>query len=125
MDDKQKLFRLLKRLNTDPTRGQITSKERPEPAPRLASHRGSRQPAGMDTLEAKLRAQMLDGDAAVLNLADDSDDNLLTEVAPLKSFPALPCSLFSSSFSNVTSVLQEQCLRRLQPLGFARLKQHV
>ena len=33
--------------------------------------------SNVDSLEAKLRAQMLDGNAALLSLADDADDYLL------------------------------------------------
>ena len=36
-----------------------------------------RDSSNVDSLEAKLRAQMLDGNAALLSLADDSDEYLL------------------------------------------------
>ena len=72
MDDKQKLFRLTKRLNTDPTRSDGGLQ-----TPRLNNSRAPAKDSGVDSLEAKLRAQMLDGNAALLSLADDSDDYLL------------------------------------------------
>ena len=80
MDDKQKMFRLVKRLNTDPTR--TTSNGTPDrgfqtPRSHSSSRASVRDSSNVDSLEAKLRAQMLDGNAALLSLADDSDEYLL------------------------------------------------
>ena len=76
MDDKQKLFRLVKRLNTDPVRSMnngTSDRGHQTPRARISLPKDS----NVDSLEAKLRAQMLDGNAALLSLADDSDDYLL------------------------------------------------
>jgi hypothetical protein len=131
MDDKQKLFRLLKRLSTDPKKGQPPNRERAEPASRLGPHRGSRHGPGMDAAEARLKAQMLDGDAAVLNLADDTDDSLLTEVCVRISIskivlllPMKTRALFSDHRVIACSSLQECRLQNL-PLGGMRTCTHA
>ena len=78
MDDKQKLFRLVKRLNTDPIRSMNgVANDRGLQTPRSRNSLAAGKDSNVDSLEAKLRAQMLDGNAALLNLADDSDDYLL------------------------------------------------
>ena len=78
MDDKQKLFRLTKRLNTDPARSLNNgSSVRGQQTPRPSINRGSGRDSSVDSLEAQLKAQMLDGNAALLSLADDSDDYIL------------------------------------------------
>ena len=78
MDDKQKLFRLTKRLNMDPLRSLNNgSSVRGQQTPRPSTNRGAGRDSSVDSLEAELKAQMLDGNAALLSLADDSDDYLL------------------------------------------------
>ena len=78
MDDKQRLFKLIKRLNTEPGRSvHGGSNDRGVPTPRVnGSVRGSGKDSNVDALEARLKAQMLDGNAALLSLADDPDDYL-------------------------------------------------
>ncbi len=77
MDDKQKLFRLTKRLNADGVRGQASGiSDRPQPTARA---RGSRHYTNMDTITAQMRAQMLDGNAALLDLANEPDESLLLQ----------------------------------------------
>ena len=100
MDDKQKLFRLTKRLNTDPARSLNNgSSVRGQQTPRPSINRGSGRDSSVDSLEAQLKAQMLDGNAALLSLADDSDDYILqvraAYVTPLHtcSFPWRGCRL--------------------------------
>ena len=93
MDDKQKLFRLVKRLNTDPLRSTNNgTSDRGLQTPRARNSIASGKDSNVDSLEAKLRAQMLDGNAALLSLADDSDDYLLQvqahTAAPSTSFAA-------------------------------------
>ena len=44
--------------------------------PRVYGARGSGKDSSVDALEARLKAQMLDGNAALLSLADDPDDYL-------------------------------------------------
>lgn len=91
MDDKQRLFKLLKRLNTDPIRGSnSSSNDRGLQTPcRNARREGAGKDTTVDSLEAKLRAQMLDGNAALLSLADDSDDYLLQ----VRQISIVDCSL--------------------------------
>ena len=78
MDDKQKLFKLIKRLNIEPVRSTHgESSDKGVPTPRVnGSVRGSGKDSNVDALEARLKAQMLDGNAALLSLADDPDDYL-------------------------------------------------
>ena len=78
MDDKQKLFKLIKRLNNEPGRSvHGGSNDRGVPTPRVnGSVRGSGKDSSVDALEARLKAQMLDGNAALLSLADDPEDYL-------------------------------------------------
>ena len=73
------MFRLVKRLNTDPKRSISNgTPDRGLQTPRSHGSRASgKDSSNVDSLEAKLRAQMLDGNAALLSLADDSDDYLL------------------------------------------------
>ncbi|KAK9904909.1 hypothetical protein WJX75_005265 [Coccomyxa subellipsoidea] len=79
MDDKQKLFRLTKRLNADGAGGNASGpSERLQPASRAA--RNSRHYTNMDTITAQMKAQMLDGDAALLDLANEPDEGLLLQV---------------------------------------------
>ena len=76
MTDKQKLFRLTKRLNSEPG-GQASA---PGAAPRpLRAGKAAQNPA-VSSLEARLRAQMLDGNAALLSLADEADEGPLMQV---------------------------------------------
>ncbi len=90
MDDKQKLFRLTKRINADPTRSlNYGSSVRGQQTHRPSINRGSGKDSSVDSLEAQLKAQMLDGNAALLSLADDSDDYLLQVCAKW-------CSTFAS-----------------------------
>lgn len=80
MDDKQKLFRLTKRLNADGARGQASGvSERPQPTARGSLSRGSRHYTNMDTITAQMKAQMLDGNAALLDLANEPDESLLLQ----------------------------------------------
>lgn len=72
MDDKQKLFRLTKRLQSDGGRTQ--------PTQRVTSARQGRQYTNMDTVTAQMKAQMLDGNAALLDLASEPDEGLLMQV---------------------------------------------
>ena len=78
MDDKQKLFKLIKRLNIEPGRSTHGgSNDKGLPTPRVnGAVRGSGKDSNVDALEARLKAQMLDGNAALLSLADDPDDYL-------------------------------------------------
>lgn len=77
MDDKQKLFKLIKRLNTEPGRSlHGGTNDKGLPTPRVNGARGSGKDSSVDALEARLKAQMLDGNAALLSLADDPDDYL-------------------------------------------------
>ena len=90
MDDKQKMFRLVKRLNTDPMRGTNNGVgDRGLQTPRSRNSQASGKDSPVDSLEAKLRAQMLDGNAALLSLADDSDDYLL-QVHPHNAAQGIP-----------------------------------
>lgn len=83
MDDKQKLFRLTKRLNADGARAHASGdRDRSQPTSRASSSRNSRQYTNMDTITAQMKAQMLDGDAALLDLANEPDEGLLLQVWP-------------------------------------------
>ena len=80
MDDKQKLFRLMKRLNAEPqslASGSDRSAAQQQQLAAGQARRGSRSQRSMSTLEARLRAQMLDGNAALLSLADDGEEEEL------------------------------------------------
>ena len=78
MTDKQKLFRLTKRLNSE-AGGQASA---PQAAPRSAKGGKPAHNPAVNSLEARLRAQMLDGNAALLSLADEADEGPLMQVVP-------------------------------------------
>jgi len=81
MDDKQKLFRLTKRLQSDGGRVQgAVASDRSQPTQRVTSARHGRQYTNMDTVTAQMKAQMLDGNAALLDLANEPDEGLLMQV---------------------------------------------
>ena len=95
MDDKQKLFRLMKRLNAGPHSSLAGGSDRAgaqQPPAAGQARRGSRSQRSMSTLEARLRAQMLDGDAALLSLADEGDEEeLLMQVDACVELPWDTC----------------------------------
>jgi hypothetical protein len=116
MDDKQKLFRLTKRLNADGAGGNASGpSERLQPASRAA--RNSRHYTNMDTITAQMKAQMLDGDAALLDLANEPDEGLLLQARPAClqiHFREYLTLLYLQTVNKVSTFYQLACFQHVQ-----------